>query len=176
MLLSNWRVTRFFVVTRNLREAQIFLVLWTLNPGVASSCSPAWITYMLSVRVLENTTFCSLFTNRLRRFHLSYSNQHQPPFLFSSETWDTVLPLNSLSLLVFRACNDFCTVLSRTVWNTFTLQMCFCISARLCLIGSLHSLFGTIYSVFSLIRPNTERAFCCCCYFWLANIRCIPIP
>ncbi len=35
MLLSNWRVTVF---------VQIFLTLWTLNPGAASLCSAVWIT------------------------------------------------------------------------------------------------------------------------------------
>ncbi len=39
---------------------------------------------------------------------------------------------------IFRACNEFCIVLSRTVLNTFTLQMCFCVSARLYLIVSGH--------------------------------------
>ncbi len=34
--------------------------------------------YMQSVRV-ENITFCRLYTNRLRPFQSSYSNQHQPP-------------------------------------------------------------------------------------------------
>ncbi len=62
----------------------------------------------------------------------------------------------SVSQSVFRGCNEFCTVLSRKVLNRFTLQMCFCISARLYLVVSF---FSTIYSIFSLIRPNTERAF-----------------
>ncbi len=39
---------------------------------------------------------------------------------------------------MFRACNDFSTVLSHTVLNTFTLQMCFYISACLYLIVSRH--------------------------------------
>ncbi len=95
---------------------------------------------MQFVLVLENITFCSLFTNRLRLFgdFNHHSNQHQPP-----------LPLligdmrcSSLSLSVFVPRPDRVT-----------------------------SLFGTNDSVFSLIRPNTERAFFS--YFW-QNIRCIP--
>ncbi len=39
---------------------------------------------------------------------------------------------------VTNTCNDFCTVLSHTVLNTSTLQMCFCISTRLYLIVSPH--------------------------------------
>ncbi len=39
---------------------------------------------------------------------------------------------------MFRACNDFCTVLSHTVLNTFMLQTCFCISVHLYLIVSPH--------------------------------------
>ncbi len=42
----------------------------------------------------------------------------------------------SLSLLVFR--NEFCTVLSCKICNTFMLQTCFCLSARLYLIVSHH--------------------------------------
>ncbi len=61
---------------------------------------------------IENITFCSLFTNRLRTFrdfnhHTVTSINH--PILFSSETWDAAL--SSLSLSVFCACNDFCVFL-----------------------------------------------------------------
>ncbi len=80
--------------------------LWTLAPRVRA----ALFEYMQFVRVLENITFCNLFTNHLRPFHdfNHYSNQQQPP-----------LPLligdmrcSSLSLSVFRACNDVCVSLS----------------------------------------------------------------
>ncbi len=58
---------------------QNLLVLWTLNP--APRARAALFEYMQFMRVLENITFCSLFTNRLRPFHdFNYhSNQQQPP-------------------------------------------------------------------------------------------------
>ncbi len=35
--------------------AQIFIALWTLNPGTTTSlCSAVWVTYMQFVHVLEN--------------------------------------------------------------------------------------------------------------------------
>ncbi len=51
--------------------------LWTLVPRARA----ALFEYMPFVRVLENITFCSLFTNRLRPFHdlNHHSNQHHPP-------------------------------------------------------------------------------------------------
>ncbi len=54
-----------------------FFGLWTLAPRAHA----ALFEYMQSVRVLENITFCSLFTNRLRPFRdfNHHSNQHQPP-------------------------------------------------------------------------------------------------
>ncbi len=121
---------------------------------------------MQSVHVLENITFCSLFTKRLRPYR--DFNHHTVTSILhpSSSHLRHEIQCFFLSLLVFRACNDFCTVLSRTVLNTFTLQMCFCISARLYLI-----VFGTIYSVFSLIRPNTKKAYFFCCYYRLPNIK-----
>ncbi len=88
--------------------------------------------------MLENTTFCSLFTNRLRPFrdfiHHTVTSINHPSFLIGDMRYSA----KQFSLLVFRACNDFCTVFSRTVLNTFTLQTCFCISARLHLIVSPH--------------------------------------
>ncbi len=92
MLLSNWRVKVF-----QHRFSSRF-GLWTLAPRARA----ALFEYMQSVRVFENITFCSLFTNHLRPFcdfnhHHTVTSNHQ--FLFSSEAWDAVL--NSLSLLVF---------------------------------------------------------------------------
>ncbi len=114
--------------------------LWTLAPRAV------WITYMPFVRVLENITFCSLFTNRLRPFrdfiyHTVTSINHP-----SSCHRRREIQCYSLSLLVFRSCNEFCTVRSHTVLNTWTLQMCFCISARLYLIVSPHCLVQFIRS------------------------------
>ncbi len=66
-------------MTSNSVLAQIFLALWTLNPGAASSCSAVWIHAVRAC--IRNITFCSLFTNRLRPFcdFNHHSNQHQPP-------------------------------------------------------------------------------------------------
>ncbi len=91
-------------------SAQNLLSLWTLNPGPGARA--ALFEYMPFVRVLENITFCRLFTNRLRPFHdfNHHSNQQQPPFLFSSETLEAAL--SSLSLSIFCACNDVCISLS----------------------------------------------------------------
>ncbi len=67
----------------------------------------ALFEHMPFVRVLENITFCNVFTNPFHDFN-HHSNQQQPP-----------LPLligdmrcSSLSLSVFRACNDVCVSLS----------------------------------------------------------------
>ncbi len=96
---------------------------------------------------------------------------------------------------MFCACNDFCTVLSRTVLITFTLQMCFCISAHLYLIMSRHcwiqfirssrlfvwtpkelfvvAIFG--WRTFSTSEYcNTEIIICdwkecLCCSFWTSS-------
>ncbi len=72
---------------------------WTLAPRACA----ALFEYMQSVRVFENITCCSLFTNRLRPFrdfnhHTVTSNNH--PFLFSSETCNAVLSSLSLPVLV----------------------------------------------------------------------------
>ncbi len=77
---------------------------------------------MQSVHVLENIIFCSLFTNHLRPFR--DFNHHTVTRIIhpSSSHRRHEMQLYSLSLLVFRACNYFCTVLSRTVLNTYTLQ------------------------------------------------------
>ncbi len=100
--MSKWWVTVF-----KPRSSSCF-GLWNLAPRARA----ALFEYMQFMRVLENRTFCSLFTNRLRPFRdfNHHRNQHQPPFLFSSETWDAAL--SSLSLSVFRACNDVCVSLS----------------------------------------------------------------
>ncbi len=97
-------------MTSNNVLAQIFLSLWTLD--LVLRAHAALFGYMQFVRVLENITFCSLFTNRLRPFgdfnhHTVTSINHL--FLFSSETWDAAL--SSLSLSVLRACNVFCVFL-----------------------------------------------------------------
>ncbi len=121
---------------------------------ISNSVSALWICvalfeYMQFVRVLENITFCSLFTIRLRPFRdfNHHSNQQQPPFLFSSETWDAAL--SSLSLSVFRACNDFCVSLSESFKCFHTADV----------FASLVRAFIWNYSVLSLIRPNTENNF-----------------
>ncbi len=73
----------------------------------------ALFEYMQFVRVLENITFCSLFTNRLRPFcdFNHHINQQQPPLpLLIRDMRCSVAVSRSLS--VFRACNDFCVSLS----------------------------------------------------------------
>ncbi len=83
MLLSNWRVTLF-------RGTDF---LHALNPGYQAD-SPATLSeYMQFMRVLENITSCSLFSNCLRPFrnfshHTLTSNKH--PFLFSLKTCNVV--------------------------------------------------------------------------------------
>ncbi len=95
---------------------------------------------------------------------------------------------------MFHACNDFCTVLSRTVLNTYTLQTCFCISAHLYLINwfgllaysAKHRKSSFIYfllffscrifsaSLLFLNVCNTEILMCgwkdrLCSSFWTSN-------
>ncbi len=76
-------------------SAQNFLTLWTLNPGVASSCSAVWIH-----------AICACF----RRHNINHhSNQQQPPLPLL--IWDMRCSI-AVSLSVFRACNDVCVSLS----------------------------------------------------------------
>ncbi len=58
-------------------SVQNFLVLWTLNQRAHA----ALFKYMQFMLVLENITFCNLFSNRLRPFRdfNHHSNQQQPP-------------------------------------------------------------------------------------------------
>ncbi len=90
-------------------SAQNLLTLWTLNPGATSSCSAVWIH---AIRVCFRKQHSVVYL--LIHFTISIitvtSNHH--PFLFSSETWESAL--SSLSLSVFRACNDVCVSLSRS--------------------------------------------------------------
>ncbi len=69
---------------------------------------------------------------------------------------------------MFRACNEFCTVLSCTFLNTFTLQTCFCLSARLYLIVSHHCSVQFIPSS-RLFDRTPKELFFFFCYFRLAN-------
>ncbi len=105
--------------------------LWTLAPRARA----ALFEYMQSVRVLENITFCSLFTNRLRPFRdvNHHSNQHQPP-----------LPLligdmrcSTKQSLAVGVCNDFCVFLGQFLILSHCRRVC-CISARLYSITSRH--------------------------------------
>ncbi len=100
-------------------------------------------------------TFCSLFTNRLRPFR---------DFIHH-----TVTSINHHSHRrheMFRACHDFCTFLSRTVLNTFTLQMCSCISACLYLIVSRHCSLQFIRSSCLFVRTPTELFFVVAIFSW----------
>ncbi len=68
---------------------QIFLRYISLWIWEVPGARAALFEYMQFMRVLENITFCSLFTNRLRPFcDFNHHINQQHPFLFSSETWD----------------------------------------------------------------------------------------
>ncbi len=123
---SVWLVTVFQ------RRISSLFGLWTLAPRARA----VLFEYMQFLRVFENITFCSLFTNRLRPFRdfNHHSNQNQPP-----------LPLligDGLLLSVLRACNDFC-----------------CISACLYLIVSRHCSVQFIRSFHLLGRTPKEFFF-----------------
>ncbi len=80
--------------------------LWTLVPRARA----ALFEYMQSVCVLENITFCSLFTNCLRPFrdfshHTVTSNNHH---LFPLLVGDMRCRCSSKQSLAVGACNDFC--------------------------------------------------------------------
>ncbi len=156
---SKWWVTVFQ------RRISSCFGLWTLVPGARA----ALFEYVQLVRVLENITFCSLFTNRLRPFHNfnHHSNQQQPPFLFSSETWDVAL--SSLSLSVFRACNDFCISLSDSFKCFHTADM----FAALVLASIWSRNVIVWYKLFSLFAYSAEHRNSFFSYF-RRNIRCIP--
>ncbi len=88
---------------------------------------------MQFVRVLENITFCSLFTNCLRLFAISIitvtTNNH--PFLFSSETWDAALTVSRcrcfVLVMIFTSFSDsfkcfhiaviFAALVRASVWS-----------------------------------------------------------
>ncbi len=93
-------------MTSNNVLAQIFLALWTLNPGTASL---SLFEYMQSVHVLENITFCSLFTNRLRPFRdFNHHSNHATialPLLIGD------MRCSTKQSLTVGACNDFCVFL-----------------------------------------------------------------
>ncbi len=97
-LLSNWQVTLF-----QCRFSSRF-GLWTLaNKQIAPRAHAALFEYMQFVRVLENITFCSLFTNRLKPFQSSYSNQQQPPLPLLIKD----MRCSTKQSLTVNACNDF---------------------------------------------------------------------
>ncbi len=140
-------------LTSNTVSAQIFLTLWTLNPGAASSCH--------AVSVFENITFFSLFTNRLRPFHdfnhhTVTSNNHL--FLFSSEIWDAALNSLSLSVLVmicvsfsdsfkcFHTADIFAALAHTSVWS--------------CHIIVRYILFGLFANNFGCRKFSASQVFC----------------
>ncbi len=71
--------------------AQNFLALWFGLWTLVPRARAALFEYMQFVRVFENITFCSLFTNCLRPFHdfNHQSNQQQPhlPLLIGDMRW-----------------------------------------------------------------------------------------
>ncbi len=113
-------------MTSNSVSAQNFLALWSLNPGAASSCS-ADFKYMQFVRVFENITFCSLFTNRLRPFHNfnHHSNQHQPPLplligdslLLSCFVLVMIFASLSDSFKYFHTADVFAALVRASIWS-----------------------------------------------------------
>ncbi len=161
MLQSNWRVT-LFQCWFSLRFG-----LWTLVPRARA----ALFEYMQSVCVLENITFCSLFTNCLRPFrdfshHTVTSNNHH---LFPLLVGDMRCRCSSKQSLAVGACNDFC-ICSFKCFHTADMFAAICWQ-RTPLFDHDTSLFGTIYSVFSLI-PKELFFFC---YFQPNNLQCIQV-
>ncbi len=121
-------------------------MLWTLNPGAASLCSAVWGHFAISIITVT-------------------SNNH--PFLFSSETWDVAL--SSLSLSVFRACNDFCISLCDSFKCFHPADM----FAALVLASIWSRNVIIWYKLFSLFAYSAEHrnSFFSC---FRRNIRCIP--
>ncbi len=144
--------------------------LWTLAPRARA----ALFEYMQSVRVLENITFCSLFSNRLRG-HFATSiitvTSINHLFLFSSETWDAALSSLSLSVFVM----IFCVFLGQFLILSHCRRVC-CISARLYSITSRHCSVQFIRSSHLFGRTPKEGFLLFSAeQFRLPSIRCIPI-
>ncbi len=122
---------------------------------------------MQSVRVFENITFFSLFTNRLRQFrdfnhHTVTSINHL--FLFSSETWDAAL--SSISLSELRAYNDFCIFR----WQFKILSHCWRVCCISTCIWSCHVIVR--YNLFCLFAYSAEHRKSFFCYFRRNNFGC----
>ncbi len=125
-------------LTSNSVLAQIFLMLWTLNPGAMSLCSAVWITCMQFVCVLQNITFCSLFTNCLKPFRDFNYNTVASIIHPSFEMRCFVLVMSFASFFdsfkYFHTADTFAVLVWATIWSC--------------------QVFGAIYAVFSLIWPQ----------------------
>ncbi len=151
---------RIFVTC--LVKSEIFLTLWTLNPGTSSLCITVRIHTIRAFIKNGSAVYLLIVYSHFVIFNLHAVTSNNHSFLFSSETWDADAALSSIPLsvlvMIFASFSDG----FKHCWNVW------CISACLYLITSL---FGIIYSAFALIRPNTERAFFFC-YFRLNNFGC----
>ncbi len=101
---------------------------------------------MQYMRIYENITFCSVFTNCLRPFrdfnHHTVTSDN-PPFLFSSETWDAALSSLWLSglVMIFASFSDtfkcshtaymFATLACTSIWSRHVIVWSFIRSFRL---------------------------------------------
>ncbi len=108
-----------------------FLVLWTLNTDKLNSC------------VYKKTTFCGLFTNRLRVFHSSYSNSNSTlPLLIGDMRCSAKQSLAAGAGVIF------------SYKCSHTVHVC-CISARLYSFASRQCLVQFIQS-FCLFGPTRK--------------------
>ncbi len=142
--------------------------LWTLVPRARA----ALFECMQSVRVLENITFYSLFTNRLRPFRDSnhHSNQQQPPPPLLIRTWHAALNSLSLSVLVmifasfsdsfkyFHTADVFAALLRKSIWSRHVIVR--------------YKLFG-LFTYSAKHRKSFFLVFSAE-QFRLLNIQCIP--
>ncbi len=116
-------------MTSNNVLAQIFLALWTLNPGAASSCSAVGIHAIPAcIRKQHSAVYLLIVWGHFAIPIITVTMQ-QSPFLFSSETWDAALNSLSLSVLVmifasfsdsfkyFHTADTFAALVRASIWS-----------------------------------------------------------
>ncbi len=89
---------RIFVTC--LVKSEIFLSLWTLNPGTTSLCRAVRIHTIRAFIKNGSAVYLLIVYSHFVTFNLHAVNSNNHPFLFSSETWDADAALSSIPLSV----------------------------------------------------------------------------
>ncbi len=150
----------------NIVSAQIFLMLWTLNAGAASSCSTFWI-HALRACIWKHNILQFIYKSfkAISRFQSSYSNQQPPlPLLIGgmrcSAKQSLVLVMIfasfSDSFKYFHTADMFAAFVRASIWSCHVI-------VRYILFGLFtYSIRKSFFLLFSAKQ------------FRLPNIQCIP--